>query len=109
MFRFLSFFCCSCFIFAFQNTKKTKNISIVSLWFFVFGLLNLLVSLLFENPKRFCFVCFCSCLSKIENPKIFCVLLWFSKVCCRVQRSMAAPLGFGYHIISFKPLEKRLV
>src|SRR4051812_40558294 len=88
-------------LFLLSKTKKTKNISVVSLWlslwFFVFGLLNLLVSLLFENPKIFCFVC--SCLSKIENPKIFCVLLWFCKVCCRVQRSVAAPLEFGYHII----------
>src|SRR4051812_32051892 len=69
------FYCC------FPKHKKTKNISVVSLWFFVFGLLNLIVSLLFENPKIFRFVCFCSCLSKIENPKIFCVLLWFCKVC----------------------------
>src|SRR4051812_37282466 len=93
-----------------KTQKKTKNISVVSLWlslwFFVFGLLNLLVSLLFENPKIFYFLCFCSCLSKIENPKIFCVLLWFCKVCCRVQWSMAAPLEFGYHIILFKPQEK---
>src|SRR4051812_3096092 len=47
-FAFL-FYCC------FQKQKKTKNISGVSLWlslwFFVFGFLNLLVSLLFENPK----------------------------------------------------------
>src|SRR4051794_1299752 len=39
------------FYFCFPKHKKTKNISVVSLWlslwFFVFGLLNLLVSLLF--------------------------------------------------------------
>src|SRR3954452_3860320 len=97
-------------LFLLSKTQKTKNISVISLWlslwFFVFGLLNLLVSFLFENPKIFCFVCFCSCLSKIENPKIFCVLLWFCKVCCRVQQSMAAPLEFGYHIILFKPQVK---
>src|SRR3954464_10827047 len=111
MFCFLLFFLLLfLFYFCFPKHKKTKNISVVSLWlslwFFVFGLLNLLVSLLFENPKIFCFVCFCSCLSKIENPKIFCVLLWFCKVCCRVQQSMAAPLEFGYHFLSLKPQEK---
>src|SRR4051812_19674898 len=92
MYRFLSFFCCSNFISAFQNTKRPKIFPLFLFGSFVFGLLNLLVNLLFENPQKYFTFFVLSCLSKIENSKIFCVLLWFCKVCCRVQQSKAAPL-----------------
>jgi len=46
----------------FPKHKRPKIFFVVPLrlflWFFVFGLFNLLVSLLSENPKRFCFVCY---------------------------------------------------
>jgi hypothetical protein len=78
------------FSFFFQNTKRPKIFPLfLSIWFFsslplvcftcYFGLLlekpkNILLCLLF--PSIF--------VSKIENTKIFVVLLWFCKVCCRV-------------------------
>jgi hypothetical protein len=68
-----------------------------------FGLLAIF-GLLFEKSKNillclhFPFVL----VSKIENTKIFVVLLRFCKVCCRVQ-SPVTPLELGIHFILFKP------
>jgi hypothetical protein len=42
--------------------------------------------------------------SKIENQKIFVVVLQFCKVYCRVQSPMT-PLELGIHFILFKPLK----
>jgi hypothetical protein len=66
------------------------------LWFAllaIFGLLfekskNILLCLLFPSVL----------VSKIENPKIFAILLWFCKVCCRVQ-SPVTPLELGIPFI----------
>jgi hypothetical protein len=63
----------------------------------IFGLIfekskNILLCLLFPSVL----------VSKFENPKIFVVLLRFSKVCCRVQSSVT-PLELGIHFILFKP------
>src|SRR4051812_12005872 len=90
MFRFLPFFLllflfCSCF----PKHKKTKNISIVSLqlslWFFVFGLLNLLVSLLFENPKIFYFLCFVLAFQKSKTQKYFVFFFGFVKFVAEIS------------------------
>src|SRR4051794_41178529 len=67
------------FYFCFPKHKKTKNISVVSLWFFVFGLLNLLVSLLFENPKIFYFLCFVLAFQKSKTQKYFVFFFGFVK------------------------------
>jgi hypothetical protein len=53
---------------------------------------NILLCLLFPSVL----------VSKIKNPKIFVVLLWFCKVYCRVQ-SPVTPLELGIHFILFKP------
>jgi hypothetical protein len=53
---------------------------------------NILLGLLFPSVL----------VSKFKNPKIFVVLLWFCKVCCRVQ-SPVTPLELGIHFILFKP------
>jgi hypothetical protein len=57
-----------------------------------------------KNPKIFCFVCYflLFLFQKLKTPKIFVVLLWFCKVCCRVQ-SPVTPLELGIHFILFKP------
>jgi hypothetical protein len=71
--------------------------------FSIFGLIlekskNILLCLLFP------FVL----VSKIKNPKIFVVLLWFYKVCCRVQ-SPVTPLELGIHFILFKPQSEKAI
>jgi hypothetical protein len=93
----------SCFTFSsvlvlistFPKHKKTKNISIVSLylvlWFSTFGLLYLLFSVCYlKNPKIFCFVCYFLLLlfQKLKTPKIFVVLLRF----CKVVAEFSSPL-----------------
>jgi hypothetical protein len=112
MFRLLY---CSSSYFCFLKHKKTKNISVVSLylvlWFSTFGLLYLLFSVCYlKNTKIFHFVhYFLSFLfQKSKNPKIFVVLLWFCKVCCRVQSSVT-PLELGIHFILFKPHKWRAI
>jgi hypothetical protein len=87
IYNILSVLCISmfCFLFfsmivlvlisTFQNTKNSKNI---------------LLCLLFPSVL----------VSKFENPKIFVLLLWFCKVCCRVQ-SPVTPLELGIHFILF--------
>jgi hypothetical protein len=104
----LSFLYFSCSYFFFPNTKRPK---IFPLFLFV---------CLFSFLALICFTCYfqfdiwkvqkyfalfaiplCSCF-KIENPKIFVVLLWFCKVCCRV-RTPVTPLELGIHFILFKP------
>src|SRR3954447_16553379 len=84
MFRFLPFFLLLFLIyFCFPKHKKTKNISVVSLWlslwFFVFGLLNLLVSLLFENQKKNYFLCFVLAFQKSKTQKYFVFFFGFVK------------------------------
>jgi hypothetical protein len=59
---------------------------------------NILLCLLF--PSAF--------VSKIENTKIFVVLLRFYKVCCRVQ-SPVTPLELVIHFILFKPHKWRAI
>ena len=100
-FVFLSFFLLFLLCYRFPKHKKTKNISVVSLYLFLqLVCLTSQFQLLFKNPKRFRFVClFLSVPAfKLENPKIFVVLLWFCKVYCRVQQSFVTPLDFGFHI-----------
>jgi hypothetical protein len=60
--------------------------------------------LLFEKSKNIllCLLFSSAFVSKIENTKIFVVLLWFCKVCCRVQ-SPVNPLELGIYFILFKP------
>jgi hypothetical protein len=59
---------------------------------------------MFEKPKNIllCLLFPSVLVSKIENPKIFVVLLQFYKVCCRVQSPMT-PLELGIHFVLFKP------
>jgi hypothetical protein len=75
----------------FQNTKRPKKYFrcfslFVSLAFYLWFALLAIFGLVFEKSKnillclRFHFIF----VSKIENPKIFVVLLRFCKVCCRV-------------------------
>jgi hypothetical protein len=72
----------------------------VSLAFYLWFALLAIFGLIFEKSKNillrllFPFVL----VSKIENPKIFVVLLQFCKVCCRVQ-SPVTPLELGIHFI----------
>jgi hypothetical protein len=79
-------------------------LSIVSLAFYLRFALLAIFSLLFEKSKNILLcLLFPSVLgSKIENPKIFVVLLRFCEVCCRVQ-SPVTPLELGIHFILFKP------
>ena len=76
------------------------------LWFALLAIF----SLLFENPKIFCFVCYflLPLLQKSKIPKIFVALLRFCKVCCRVQ-SPVTPLELGIHFILFKPHKWRAI
>jgi hypothetical protein len=105
IFRFLY---CSCSYFYFPKHKKTKNISVVSLClpfkFLALVCFTCYFRLIFEKSKNIllCLLFPSVLVSKIENPKIFVVLLWFSKVCCRVQ-SPVTPLELGIHFILFKP------
>jgi hypothetical protein len=108
MFRLLY---CSSSYFCFPKHKRTKNISVVSfylvLWFSTFGLLYLLFSVChLKNPKIFHFVHYflLFLFRKSKTPKIFVVLLWFCKVCCRVQSSVT-PWELGIYFILFKPLK----
>jgi hypothetical protein len=97
------------FIFPLSKTQKDQKyfrcffsfaFLVCYLWFAllaIFGLLfekskNILLCLLFPSVL----------VSKVENPKIFVVLLQFCKVCCRVQ-SPVTPLELGIHFILFKP------
>jgi hypothetical protein len=59
---------------------------------------------MFEKPKNIllCLLFLSVLVSKIENLKIFVVLLRFCKVYCRVQ-SPVTPLELGIHFILFKP------
>jgi hypothetical protein len=66
--------------------KKTKNISVVSLylvlWFATLGLLYLLFSVCYlKNPKIFCFVCyfFLPLFQKSKTPKILLFFFGFVK------------------------------
>jgi hypothetical protein len=95
-------------IFTFPKHKKTKNISVVSPCL-LFSLLPLVCFTcyfrfaIWKIQKYFAWLLFPFVLvSKIENPKIFVVLLRFCKVCCRVQ-SLVTPLELGIHFILFKP------
>jgi hypothetical protein len=99
------------FLFLFLLSQNTKRTKIFPLFLFVcpFSFLalvcftcyfrfdiwkskNILLCLLFPSVL----------ISKIENPKIFIVLLLFCKVCCRVQSPMT-PLELGIRFILFKP------
>jgi hypothetical protein len=76
----------------------------VSLAFYLWFALLAIFDLVFEKSKNI-FLCSLSpfaLVSKIENPKIFVVLLRFCKVCCRVQ-SLVTPLELGIHLVLFKP------
>jgi hypothetical protein len=112
MFRFL--YCsCSCFHY-FQNTKRPKIFPLfLSIWFFSFLPLvcfTCYFGLLLEKPKNIllCLLFPSAFASKIENTKIFVVLLWFCKVCCRVQ-FLVTPLELGIHSILFKPHKWRAI
>jgi hypothetical protein len=87
------------FLFSFlPKHKKTKNSFLPLVCFTCY------FSLLLEKPKNIllCLPFPSAFVSKIENTKIFVVLLWFCKACCRVQ-SPVTPLELGIHFISFKP------
>jgi hypothetical protein len=75
-----------------------------SLVFYLWFALLAIFGFYLKNPKIFCSVAisFRFCFQKSKTPKIFVVLLWFCKVCCRVQ-SPATPLELGIHFILFKP------
>jgi hypothetical protein len=98
----------------FQNTKRPKIFPLFLLVHF-FSLLPLVAlfaifGLLFEKSKNIliCLLFPSVLVSKIENPKIFVVLLWFCKVCCRVQ-SLVTPFEPGIHFILFKPHKWRAI
>jgi hypothetical protein len=109
MFYFLYFLCCSCSYFStFQNTKRPK-IFLLFLFVCLFSSLDLVCFVFYfrfgirKIKKKIAFLLFPYVpVSKFENPKIFVVLFWFCKVCCRVQ-SPVTPLEFGFHFILFKP------
>jgi hypothetical protein len=98
------------FLFLLSKTQKDqKYFRCFSLFsflvcYFLFASLAMFGLLFEKNPKIFCFIC-CFLLfwfQKSKIPKIFVVLLWFCKVCCRVQ-SPVTPLELGIHFILFKP------
>jgi hypothetical protein len=106
MFRFLY-----CLVLVFISSKTQKDQKYFrcfslfgSLVFHLWFALLAIFSLLLEKPKNIllCLLFSSVFVSKIENTKIFVVLLWFCKVCCRVQ-SPVTPLELGIHFISFKP------
>jgi hypothetical protein len=107
MFRFL-FFVVLVLISIFQNTKRPK----IFLLFLFVCLFSFLVLVCFTSyfwfdiwkiQKYFALFAVSSVLAlKFENPKLFVVLLWFCKVCCRTQ-SPVTPLELGIHFILFKP------
>jgi hypothetical protein len=76
----------SCFYFCFPKHKKTKNISVVSLFlllkFATFGLLYLLFSVCYLKTQKYfaLFAILSVFVSKIKNPKNICVLFRFCKV-----------------------------
>jgi hypothetical protein len=99
----------------FQNTKRPK---IFPLFLFV-CLFNLLPLVCFICYFRFaiwkkyknillCLLFPSILVSKIKNPKIFVVLLWFCKVCWRVQSSVTL-LELRIHFILFKPHKWRAI
>jgi hypothetical protein len=97
------------FLFLLSKTQKDQKYFycfslFVSLAFYLWFALLAIFGLLFEKiQKYFTWLLFpFTLISKIENPKIFVVLLWFYKACCRVQ-SLVIPLELGIHFILFKP------
>jgi hypothetical protein len=97
------------FLFLLSKTQKDQKYfhcfsSFVFLASYLWFALLAIFGLVFEKSKN---ILLCSLfpfalVSKIENPKIFVILLWFCKVCCRVQ-SLITPLELGIHFILFKP------
>jgi hypothetical protein len=106
-FVFFLFLCCSCFIPAFQNTKRPK-IFLLFLFVCFFSFLVLVCFTFYfcfdisKNPKRFCFVCYFLLVLKFENPKIFVFFSGFVKFAAEFI-SPVTPLELGYHFILFKP------
>jgi hypothetical protein len=97
------------FLFLLSKTQKDQKYFgcfslFVSLAFYLRFALLAIFGFVFEKSKN---ILLCLCfpvvlVSKIENPKIFVVLLRFCKVCCRVQ-SLVTLLELGIHFILFKP------
>jgi hypothetical protein len=86
MFRFLFTLLLLAFISAFQNTKDQKYFRCFSLFaslvcYLWFALLAIF-SLLFENPKIFCFVCysFCFCFKNQKPQKYLLFFFGFVKL-----------------------------
>jgi hypothetical protein len=101
------FLYCSRSYFHFSKTQKDqKYFTLVCyLWFALLAIFGLL----FEIQNYFAWLLFPFVLvSKIENLKIFVVLLRFCKVCCRVQ-SLVTPLELGFHFILFKPHKWKVI
>jgi hypothetical protein len=97
------------FLFLLSKTRKDQKYFrcfslFVSLAFYLWFALLAISGLVFEKSKNIllCSLFPSALVSKIENPKIFVVLLRFCKVCCRVQ-SLVTPLELGIHFILFKP------
>jgi hypothetical protein len=96
------------FLFLLSKTQKDQKYFrcfslFVSLAFYLWFALLAIFGLQFEKSKN---ISLCSLfpfalVSKIENPKIFVVLLRFCKGCCRVQ-SLVTLLELGIHFILFK-------
>jgi hypothetical protein len=96
----LSFFLLFLFLFLLSKTQKDQKnplflfVCLFSflVWFALFSIFGLV----FEKSKKIllCLLFPSVLVSKFENPKIFVVLFWFCKVCCRVQ-SPVTPVELG--------------
>jgi hypothetical protein len=97
------------FLFLLSKTQKDQKYFryfslFVSLAFYLWFALLAIFGLVLEKSKNIllCSLSPFALVSKIENPKIFVVLLQFCKVYRRVQ-SPVTPLELGIHFILFKP------